>query len=328
VRRKLLIAVVPCALLGSLLAGAALAGNGGVAPPPPASPNASGIRDAYWVIAVFTGAVFLLVEGALIVFIVRFRRRGRARTVEGPQIHGSTRLELIWTVIPVLILAVIAGFVFYKLPGIKDVPSASAADRLDVAVQGRQFYWEYRYPNGVVAVDRLRVPVGEVVALDVTAPDWDVIHSWWIPRLGGKIDAIPGRINHTWLQAEHAGVFLGQCAELCGAFHARMTARVEAIPRDEFDSWYRSEAAAQRNGSSNLGEETFDGVCLKCHNLTGPPKYGPSLAGNPLLKDKAGLTQLLENGRGLMPPVGRGWPESQLNALLAYTSKLEAPGGS
>jgi cytochrome c oxidase subunit II len=327
VRRKLPIALLVCALLGSVAAGAALAGNGGLAPPSPASPNAGRIRDSYWLVAVFTGAVFVLVEGALIVFMIRFRRRGRPRTAEGPQIHGSTRLELIWTVIPVLVLAAIGSFVFYELPGIKDVPSASAADRLNVVVEGRQFYWEFRYPNGVVSVNRLRAPAGEVVTLDVTAPAFDVIHSWWIPRLGGKLDAIPGRVNHTWFKAEQPGVYPGQCAELCGLFHATMLARVEAMPRDEFDRWYESEGRAQQSGSSQLGNQTFEGVCLKCHNLTGGRLYGPTLGGNPLLKDRAGLTQLLQNGRGRMPPVARGWPDAQLNALLDYARTVEAPSG-
>jgi cytochrome c oxidase subunit 2 len=328
VRRKQPIALVAAALLGLVLARVALAGNGGIAPPSPASPNAGRIRDAYWLIVVFTGAIFVLVEGALLVFVVRFRRRGRARTAEGPQIHGSTRLELIWTVIPVLILAAIGGFVFYKLPGIKNVPAATAANRLNVEIEGRQFYWEFRYPNGVVSVDRLRVPVGEVVTLDVTAPVFDVIHSWWIPRLAGKIDAIPGRVNHTWIEAERPGLYYGQCAELCGLFHATMTATVDAMPRAEFEQWLDGEADAQQGGTSDLGQQTFQGACLKCHNLSGPKRYGPSLGGNALLKDSAGLTTLLQNGRGLMPPVGKGWPDAQLKALLAYTSKLGATGGS
>jgi cytochrome c oxidase subunit II len=324
VRRKLLIALVSCALLGLLLAGAALAGNGGIGPPSPDSPNAGRIRDAYWLILAFTGGVFVLVEGALIVFVVRFRRRGRARTVEGPQIHGSTRLELMWTVVPVLILVAIGTFVFYKLPGIKNVPSANAADRLNVVVEGRQFYWEFRYPNGAVAIDRLRVPVGEVVTLDVTAPDFDVIHSWWIPRLAGKIDAIPHRVNHTWIQVARPGTYKGQCAELCGIFHSQMTATVEAMPRDAFEQWLDSQAG----NTAALGDATFEGVCLKCHNLTGPKKYGPSLEGNPLLADRSGLTQLLKTGRGQMPAVGKDWPDEQLNALLDYAKTKASTSGS
>ena len=109
--------------------------------------------------------------------------------MDGAQVHGNTNLELAWTVAPVLILVAIGSFIFYKLPGIEDVP---AADRVEVAVEGHQYYWNFIYPNGVIAVDRLRAPVGQTTRLEVTAPDYDVIHSWWIPALGGKFDAIPG----------------------------------------------------------------------------------------------------------------------------------------
>jgi cytochrome c oxidase subunit II len=317
-------------VLALVAAGAALAGNGGLGPADPASPNASRISGAYWLVAIFAGLVFVLVEGALIMFIVRFRRGGRPRDAEGPQIHGSTKLELIWTVVPVLILAFIGGFVFYKLPGIRNVPAASAGNRLNVQVEGRQFYWEFRYPNGVVSVDRLRLPLDEVVTLDVSAPAYDVIHSWWIPRLGGKIDAIPGKVNHTWLRATKTGEFRGQCAELCGLQHAAMHAVVEVMSRQEFDGWLAQAAREQRAGTPELGKETFVGVCQKCHRLSGERLYGPNLLGNPLLSDKNGLTLLLRNGRGKMPAVGRGWPDEQIDSLLAFTrssKNLEALSG-
>jgi cytochrome c oxidase subunit 2 len=278
---------------------------------------------------IFTAAIFVIVEGALILFVVRFRRRGRARTAEGPQIHGSTRLELIWTVVPVVILVLIGSFVFYKLPGIKDVPAASAGNRLHVTVEGRQFYWEFRYEGGGVAVDRLRVPVNEVVTLDIVAPAWDVIHSWWIPKLGGKLDAIPGRVNHTWFEATRTGTFYGQCAEFCGLQHAQMLAAVEVMPRQEFDDWLARRRSAQGEAARNdLGKETWTGVCLKCHRLQGAKLIGPTLGGNATLKDPSALRPLVENGRGRMPPVGRKWSDEQLDALLAYAKTAGAGGTS
>ena len=325
-RSRLLIASVSCLLLGLVVGGTALAGNGGLGPPPADSPNGGRINDAYWLIAIFTGFIFVLVEGALIVFIVRFRRRGRGRMVEGPQIHGSTRLELIWTVVPVVILAFIGTFVFYKLPGIKDVPSASAANRLNVKVEGRQFYWEFRYANGAVAVDELRVPVGEVVTLDVYALDSDVIHSWWVPRLGGKVDAIPGKTNHTWLRAKNPGRFRIRCAELCGLQHAAMLGWVTALPRDEFERWYSGRASKAQ--STGLGRETFEGVCLKCHRLSGSTLYGPTLGRNATLKDPNALKTLVREGRGRMPAVGKDWPDTQLDALVAYAKTAGASSGS
>ena len=207
-------------------AAVAHAGNGGLAPPDPKSPNAQRITDAYWVIVVFTGFIFVLVEGALIAFIVKYRRGRRDRTAEGPQIHGSGRLEVAWTVLPVVILAAIGTFVFYKLPGIKDVPEASAADQTTVEIEGHQFYWLFRYPNGAVAIDKMRAPADDVVRERITSPDDGVIHSWWVPQLGGKYDAIPGKVNETWFQAP-AGRYEYRCAELCGIQHAYMNGYVD-----------------------------------------------------------------------------------------------------
>jgi cytochrome c oxidase subunit 2 len=302
---------------------AAVAGNGGFAPPSPASPNAEGISTTYWFVAIFTGVIFLLVEGALILFIVRYRRRRRPRTEDGPDVHGHTRLEIAWTVIPVLIVAVIASLVFYELPGIADVPSATAAGgREDVSVTGARYYWQFEYPNGAIAIDRLRVPAGKNVKLEVTAPDWDVIHSWWIPRLGGKIDAIPGRVNTTWFNADQPGIYTGQCAELCGIYHAKMTADVQAMTQAEFDEWV--DARAQGEG---LGEELFDGVCAKCHGLNGEGGYGPPLEGNPTVADPAAVENVVRNGQGNMPPVGKDWSDEQMKALTDYLGQ-EIAGGS
>jgi cytochrome c oxidase subunit 2 len=313
--------------LALALSGAALAGSGGIAPVEPASPNAERINDSYYWIAIFTGAIFLLVQGSLIWFIVRYRRRQRPRAEDGAQIHGHTNLELAWTVVPVLILVAIGSFVFYKLPGIQDVPSASAeGGRVDVAVKGYRYYWNYTYPNGVIAVDKLRAPVGQNVRLEVSAPDFEVIHSWWIPALGGKFDAIPGVVNETWFNAQEPGIYRGQCAEFCGIQHAAMKAEVEALPRDEFEDWLEEEARAQEAGTSRLGEETFAGACAKCHALGGEGDIGPRLRGNTLLEDAAAVEQVVRDGRGAMPPVGKDWEERQMRALTDYLEE-ELAGG-
>ena len=324
--RKLSLVVVG-AVLGALIAASpALAGNAGFAPVTPDSPNAHTITDAYWFITGFALFVLVGVEGLLVTFIVRYRRRNRARDAEGPQIHGSTRLENMWTLIPVVILVAVAAFVFVKLPGIKNVPSANAAaGRLEVTVSGQQFSWQFTYPNGAVAIDHLRVPLGEPVHLTVTAPNWDVIHSWWIPALGGKIDAIPGRLNHTWFTAKKLGTFSGRCAELCGVQHAAMLMTVEVLPRDQFEQWEARRAQQQTSGTARdtLGEEEWTGSCGKCHGLAGQGLYGPRIAGSGTLQDETALTKLLRNGlerpgRPAMPPVGREWSQDQLDALGAY----------
>ena len=304
-----------------LLAGAsaALAGNGGFAPVPPESPNADGISQSWWFVTAFVVAIFLLVEVLLVLFVVRYRRRNRPREADGAQIHGANRLELAWTVAPVVILFAIAAFVFAKLPGIQDVPAATGGEEnLVVEVTGTQFTWYFRYPNGVVVADRMRAPEGRTVELKVTAPDWDVVHSWWIPALGGKIDAIPGKVNTTWFEAKRAGVFLGQCAELCGIYHAKMLASVEVLPAEEFDAWLSERETQQAAGTSPLGEELWEGTCAKCHGLDGEGGYGPRIAGSELLQDPEAIEKLLLEGRGNMPPVGRDWDDEEMQALTDY----------
>jgi cytochrome c oxidase subunit II len=316
------IAPIAALFVGALaLATPALAVPGGIAPVDPESPNAEAINTAYWVVLGVTAVIFVLVEVALVVFVVRYRRRGRPRDQEAPQIHGHGRLEVIWTVIPVLILAAIASVVFWKLPAIKDVPTARAApDRLDVRVLGHQFYWEFRYPGGDVTYDQLIVPVDRVVRLTVDAPDVDVIHSWWIPQLGGKIDAIPGKTNHTWFRAKREGLYLGQCAEFCGLQHASMLATVRAVAPSAWES-------ELDRSQSNVGKSAFDNVCAKCHNLEGPQLVGPNLKDNSILADRQQLRDIVEHGRGEMPAVGAGWTDDQLDALFRYTSTKVAPSG-
>src|SRR6266511_5896905 len=320
VRRKLISACLSLAALALVLAGTAFAGAGRAVPPAD-SPNAGGIRDLYLVILAVTGVIF---EGALILFIVRFRNRGRARTAEGPQIRGHQRLELIWTAIPVLIVAAIISVVFYKLGGIKNVPSAGAAGpKMTVKVEGRQFYWRYTYPNGAVSVNELRVPAGRPIELEITAPANDVAHSWWVPALAGKTDAIPGKTNRTWFLANDPGTYKGQCAEFCGVQHALMVASVRAVPEAEYERW----VSAQLTAGAELGKQTFEGACGPCHGLSGKGLIGPPLQGNATLAQRDRLIQLLRNGKNAMPPVGRGWNDAQLNALAAYVKKEFAGGG-
>ena len=312
-------AAVLLAGLGALLVAApALAGNGGLAPVAPASENAEGIRDAYWFILAVTGFVFVVVETTLIVFLVRYRRRRRARDEEGPQLHGNTNLEIAWTVVPVLLLAAVVAFIFTKLPVIEDAPAAGPGNGLTVEVEGHQYYWLYRYPGGQVAVDNMVVPVGQVVNLDVTAPD--VIHSWWIPALGGKIDAIPGRMNHTWFKAERTGVFTGRCAELCGTQHAIMLASVRVVSAPEFARFL----AAHSESSNTVGKETFEGACAKCHGLSGEgTEEAPPIAGREF---DALTVALIRNGGTRMPAIGADWSDAQINATIAYLNATIGAG--
>ncbi len=142
-----------------------------------------------------------------------------------------------------------------------------------------------------------------------------MIHSWWIPELGGKIQAIPGRTNKLWFEATRQGTFIGQCAELCGIFHAAMTASVVATD----DAGYRTFITT--TAKTELGRSEFHGVCATCHGMQGQGGYGPAIANNPILTQKAALENIVRDGRGNMPPVGNTWNQAQMNALYEYVSK-------
>ncbi|HEY2310688.1 MAG TPA: cytochrome c oxidase subunit II [Gaiellaceae bacterium] len=311
--RRKLTSFVFAVLLALAAAGVAAAGNGGFAPVSPASPNATHIRHVYFLIFGFTAAIFILVETLLVVFVVKYRSRGRARTVEGAQVHGHTRLELIWTAIPVVILAIIAGFVFYQLPNVSSAPAA--ADPIHIGVEGHQYYWQYDYPNGARSIGTMHVPVGAVVDLAVTSQD--VIHSWWIPALGGKIQAIPGHPNTTWFQATKQGNFEGQCAELCGPFHASMIAAVASGTQQQYQHYLAT-------WKQTIGSQIWNGVCATCHGNLGQGGYGPDIRGNPVLKSEAALRSIVHNGvigTVSMPAVGDTWTSAEFLGLSDYVRK-------
>ena len=316
-RRKLWCVVV-VALTVLATAGVAAAANGGFTPEFAHSPNAHRTNIAYWVVLAFTSVIFVAVEGALVLFIWKYRSRGRARTDDGAQVHGHTRIEVIWTVVPVVILAVIGIVVFYELPVISDAPAA--ANPIRITVEGHQFYWQFDYPNGSRSINDLHVPAGQVVLL--TVKSYDVVHSWWIPQLGGKIQAIPGKTNHTWFKADRAGTYYGQCAEFCGIFHEAMAARVIATTEADYKTYVSATAG------SELGRAEFQGVCATCHGMQGQGGYGPNLSHNSLLTQATGLDVIVRNGRGLMPPVGDGWTAGQMKALLDYAKSHIYKGAS
>jgi cytochrome c oxidase subunit 2 len=300
-------------------AGAASADNG-LSPVEPVSPNAEAIRTTYWLILAVTAVIFVLVETALIVFIVRFRSRRRGRDQEAAQIHGATKLETSFTVVPVLILFGIMAFVFVKLPTIKDVPSARAAGELKIRVVAHQYYWEFQYPTGQVAVQHMVVPVDRVVTLDVVSPD--VAHSWWVPPLGGKIDAIPGRTNHTWFKAEKVGTYVARCAELCGLEHAHMIGFVDVVRPGQ----YRRFLAAHSGTSRALAKEIAVGVCATCHGLRGQGDYGPKIMGSAVITNAKALEDLLRHGKNKMPAVGASWDEETMRSATTYLKEQYGGG--
>jgi cytochrome c oxidase subunit 2 len=259
--------LVPLALAGTAFGDAFSPESGG-------SPQADKIDTLYWLVMAVAIVVFLGVEGALFYSLFKFRARKGAVAA---QIRGNTRLEIGWTVGAAVILVVLAVETFIQLPGIRNPPNSGPdglqlADRvlvaagpgkqlppngksLNICVNGQQYVWRYTYsrncdnvPLGsVFSYTTLVVPTDTTVTLDIDAQD--VAHSWWIPPLGGKFDAVPGYTNHTWFKipgrlAGHS--FSGQCAELCGRNHANMIANVVALTPQHFENWLAQRKAVIR----------------------------------------------------------------------------------
>ncbi len=236
----LLALVVPVA--GVLVAFAFLPG---AAPPDSATNSGDAINQVYWVVLGMAAVVFVLVEATLLTFIVRFRRRGGAPgDVEGPQIHGNTRVEIIWTAIPALLLLGLAIFTFLQIPDVEATPEPGE-DVLVVNVTAHQFYWQYEYPGGALSFDTLYLPVDRPVTLVIRSEDVD--HSWWVPELTGKRDAIPGKTNELNFTPNRTGVFEnGVCGEFCGIQHTRMTTRVVVLGTSRLPDLPLPERAGRR----------------------------------------------------------------------------------
>jgi cytochrome c oxidase subunit 2 len=235
------------------------------------SRNADGIHTLY-VIALLIGAlIFALVEGVLITSLIRFRKRRGGP--DAAQIRGNTPLEVGWTLGAATIVILLAALTFVYLDDIKN-PEASEAGvtkgaagiqlasldqtkvpggkGLQIHVNGQQYLWRYDYPGKeqVFSYTDMYVPVGTTVTLRITSSD--VVHSWWIPKLGGKADAVPGHTNDTWFRINEPGTYVGQCAELCGDGHADMIGRVIALPPDRFRTWYARQAADIKDSQAKL----------------------------------------------------------------------------
>ena len=283
-------AIVPAVL--ALLAAAAPAGAGLILPEAGPSQNAQDTKTLYTIILVLGVIVFVGVEGVLFYCLFKYRaKKGRVAA----QIHGNTRLEIGWTVGAAVILVFLTVATFVMLPGIKN-PAASDIDEngnpvaanaafaatdqeappegasMNIKVDGMQYAWQFTYPSiddkTVFTYTDMYVPVGMTVTLDIGSND--VQHSWWIPKLGGKMDALPGYTNKTWFKVEEPGRFRGQCAELCGRNHANMYASVVALPFDEWKEWYDRQAddlqsakdaaaAGRKELEESEGEEAVSG---------------------------------------------------------------------
>lgn len=282
-RRRLACALALATLIALALPASALALR--ITPESGGSPNADEISTLYEIVLYIAIVIFVVVEGALVYSLVKFRWRKGAKAA---QIHGNTRLELGWTIGAAVILVVLATITFVKLPDILDPPNGgpnglavASADsapggsravlsasttapsppngkKITITVTGRQYIWRYTYGpdfGSPYSYETMVAPADTVVVLKVQATD--VIHSWWIPEMGGKFDAVPGYTNWTWFKAPmpkdpvRGKVYTGQCAEFCGRHHANMLARVRVVSPATFRAWLAGQKARIRRANLN-----------------------------------------------------------------------------
>jgi len=250
----------------------------------PESVPAHSISHLAGFVLAITGVIFVVVGGLLAYAVVRFRRRANDDGIEPAQIYGSGPVETAWTIVPCVIVVVLALTTARVIHEIQDARQPAGA--LEVQVIGHQWWWEYRYPKlGIVTANELHVPVsrGEVrrpTFLDLRSAD--VVHSFWVPRLAGKTDLIPNKINSMWIEPERTGLFLGQCAKYCGTQHAKMLLRVEVDSPEEFDRWTKlQEQNAEKDPMVASGRLVFEQTaCINCHTIKGTVangRFGPDL---------------------------------------------------
>lgn len=198
-----------------------------------------------FVLAICAG-IYVAVSALIVYALVRFRARP-GDTAEPPQVYGSVQIELSWTIIPILIIIMLFLTTARVLFSVQDAPKPASA--LDVIVVGHQFWWEFRYPqSNVVTANELHVPLSSASAplpTFIKLTSADVIHSFWVPQLGGKTDLLPDRVNEMWIDPQKTGVYLGQCAQFCGTQHAKMLLRVYVDSPDDFRKWIEEQQKAQ-----------------------------------------------------------------------------------
>jgi cytochrome c oxidase subunit 2 len=248
---------------------------------------------AFFVLGI-TAAIFVAVSVLLIYALIKFRARS-TDTAEPPQVFGSMQIELSWTIIPILIVTVLFLGTARVLFSVQDAPKPASA--LDVTAVGHQFWWEYRYPQyNITAANELHIPVGQgatgrVTYLKLTSAD--VIHSFWIPQLGGKTDMLPNRVNEMWIDPAKPGIYLGQCGQFCGTQHAKMLLRVSVDTPEDFAKWIANqqktvtEFPADAAGGAGdaidaaTGQKVFEQqACVNCHTVSGTMangRFGPDL---------------------------------------------------
>lgn len=306
----------------------------------PAGPIARKQHQLFLPVFWIAAAIFFIVEGLILFAVIKFRDRpGRE---EPKQIHGNSKLEFTWTMIPALILL---GVAVPTVLTIFDLAEPPAPNALKVKVVGHQWWWEYQYGDldpEVVTANELVIPTDREVFLELESAD--VIHSFWVPRLAGKQDVVPGRTNTMRIIADEPGTYLGQCAEFCAIAHAYMRLRVVALEPAAFDGWVRGQqqdAAEPTSGDAAEGKELFmSNACVRCHTIDGTEaqgQQGPDLThfasretlGSAIVETTPEtLFNWIKNARKMkagviMPPFEGVLTDEQIRKITAYLLTLK-----
>jgi cytochrome c oxidase subunit II len=312
----------------------------------PRGPQAESIAFVYWILFACAVVVLAVVVGALTYSGIKFRERpGRV----AHQFHGQNTLELIWTVVPTLMVISFTALSWTRLNTINDVDSNVA---MTVKVEARQWTWGFTYPDqpmfrlpdgsSLQTGEQLDIPVGQKIKLELSAKD--VIHSFWVPNLGGKKDAVPGHNTSLWIQADRPGTYRGQCFEFCGDGHADMLLTVVAHPQSEYAAWAKTaveEAARAVSPETKAGRDAFvNGPCAGCHTVKGTTAAGkvgpelthiaskPNIAGVLSPVNQENLTKWVRNAPSIkpgivMPKFEGQLPDETINAIVQWLLTLK-----
>jgi cytochrome c oxidase subunit 2 len=344
VRIRVALGVITALIIALLSSTAALAD--GPWPNDPQGPQARAIADLYWIMFAAAVAVLAIVDGAIIYSGIRFRERpGHV----AQQFHGHNLLELTWTVIPTLMVVSFSVLSWQKLDFINNTRAGDVG--MVIKAQGLQWQWQFSYPHDdrfklldgsyLVSSEELHIPVGMKVRIELSAKD--VIHSFWVPSIGGKKDAVPGRATELWIQADKAGTFKGQCFEFCGEGHADMLITLVAHPVSEYTAWARSAVRAAdliNLPETKVGRELFFSLaCVGCHTIKNTPaggKVGPelthlmskkSIAGGALSPvNEENLKKWIKNPPAVKPGTqmpNLGLSDQQVNDIVLFLMTLK-----
>ena len=307
----------------------------------PVSASARSIFELSLFVLVVAAGIFLVVFSLLAYCVVRFRKRPDDEGREPAQVYGSNQVELAWTVIPILIVVTLFLATARVIADIQNAERPGSP--IEVVAVGHQFWWEYRFPAlNVVTANELHIPVSDPANPNPThirLLSADTDHSFWVPRLAGKTDLIPNRVNGMWIEPTETGLYLGQCAQYCGTQHAKMLLRVYVQSRDEFDRWIREQSQPAQPGEAvSSGQKIFETTtCINCHRVAGTAadgRFGPDLthlmsretiAAGSALNTPENLRLWIQNPAAFKPGArmpAMGLTDKELDAVTAYLQTL------